>query len=101
MLALGLSQALFARGVNVQPILYPAVEEKAARLRFFITARHTEEQIRTTVDLVAEELGRITGQLARISPAANGGNGKGAQHPVTNGARASLSHLEQFPGVVD
>ncbi len=31
----------------MQPILYPAVEESAARLRFFITARHTEEQIRT------------------------------------------------------
>ncbi|MFN7307224.1 MAG: hypothetical protein ACK5TQ_11695, partial [Acetobacteraceae bacterium] len=26
---------LFARGINVQPILYPAVAEKAARLRFF------------------------------------------------------------------
>ena len=36
--ALQLSQALFERGINVQPILYPAVEEKAARLRFFITA---------------------------------------------------------------
>ena len=36
---LRLSQALFARGINVQPILYPAVEESAARLRFFITAR--------------------------------------------------------------
>jgi hypothetical protein len=40
----------------VQPILYPAVEESAARLRFFVTARHTEPQIRTTVDAVAEEL---------------------------------------------
>ena len=47
------------RGINVQPILYPAVEEKAARLRFFITAVHTEEQIRAAVDAVAEELARI------------------------------------------
>ena len=40
-----LSRRLFERGINVQPILYPAVEEAAARLRFFITACHTEKQI--------------------------------------------------------
>jgi 8-amino-7-oxononanoate synthase len=57
--SLRLSQALFARGINVQPILYPAVEESAARLRFFITARHTDQQIRDTVEAVAEELRKI------------------------------------------
>jgi len=57
--ALRLSQALFARGINVQPILYPAVEESAARLRFFITSDHTESQIRQTVAAVAEELAEI------------------------------------------
>ncbi len=56
---LRLSQALFERGINVQPILHPAVEEKAARLRFFITSNHTERQIRETVDAVADELARI------------------------------------------
>ena len=35
------SQLMFDRGVNVQPILHPAVEEKAARLRIFITSLHT------------------------------------------------------------
>jgi 7-keto-8-aminopelargonate synthetase-like enzyme len=50
MLALQMSKALLDRGVNVQPILHPAVEEKAARLRFFITSAHSEEQIRYTVD---------------------------------------------------
>jgi len=30
-----LSNQLFDAGINVQPIIYPAVEEKAARLRFF------------------------------------------------------------------
>ncbi|GIW93718.1 MAG: fatty acyl-AMP ligase [Pirellulaceae bacterium] len=57
--ALKLSQRLFERGINVQPILYPAVEEKAARLRFFITACHTDEQIDMTVDAVADELEAI------------------------------------------
>jgi len=28
----------WAAGINVQPIIYPAVEEKAARLRFFLSA---------------------------------------------------------------
>src|SRR6266404_9808507 len=41
-----LAQALFRRAINVQPILYPAVPERAARLRFFLTAAHSEEQIR-------------------------------------------------------
>ncbi|HUT91968.1 MAG TPA: aminotransferase class I/II-fold pyridoxal phosphate-dependent enzyme, partial [Thermoguttaceae bacterium] len=56
---LQLSKALFVRGVNVQPILYPAVEESAARLRFFLTSMHTEEQIRYAIDVVAEELEKI------------------------------------------
>jgi 8-amino-7-oxononanoate synthase len=54
-----LAEALFLRAINVQPIVYPAVGEKAARLRFFVSAQHTEEQIRTTVAAVAEELRRL------------------------------------------
>jgi 8-amino-7-oxononanoate synthase len=54
-----LADALFQRGINVQPILYPAVEEKAARLRFFVSATHTEEQIHHTVEVLAEELDRL------------------------------------------
>jgi len=60
--SLRLSRALFDRGINVQPILYPAVEESKARLRFFITSLHTEEQIRYTVETVAEELAKIDPQ---------------------------------------
>src|SRR5215470_17730403 len=54
-----LAQAMFERGVNVQPILYPAVPERAARLRFFLTAAHTEEQIRDTVRILMEENRRV------------------------------------------
>ncbi len=57
--SLRLSRMMFDRGINVQPILYPAVEEKAARLRFFITSSHSEEQIRLTVATVTEELRKI------------------------------------------
>jgi len=63
--ALRLSRALFARGINVQPILYPAVEESAARLRFFITSRHTDEQIRRTVAVMREELEQIDPAIIR------------------------------------
>jgi 8-amino-7-oxononanoate synthase len=56
-----LSQALFARRINVQPIVYPAVEEDAARLRFFISATHTEEEIERAVTALAEELGKNSG----------------------------------------
>lgn len=62
---LRLAEALLARGINVNPILYPAVEEDQARLRFFVTACHSEEQIRFTVATVAEELARLdAGALA-------------------------------------
>ena len=54
-----LSEALFARGINVQPILYPAVEEKSARLRFFVCADHTDQDIEHVVAVLAEELRRL------------------------------------------
>ncbi|MCH5376720.1 MAG: aminotransferase class I/II-fold pyridoxal phosphate-dependent enzyme, partial [Planctomycetes bacterium] len=59
LVALQLSRRLFERGINVHPILHPAVEEKAARLRFFLTATHTDEQIRFTVSSVEEELKKL------------------------------------------
>jgi 8-amino-7-oxononanoate synthase len=54
--ALSLADALFRRGISVNPILYPAVEEPLARLRFFVTAEHTPEQIERAVDALTEEL---------------------------------------------
>jgi 8-amino-7-oxononanoate synthase len=54
-----LSEALFRRKINVQPIVYPGVQERAARLRFFISSEHTEAQIQTTVEALAEEMRRL------------------------------------------
>ncbi|HEX7377744.1 MAG TPA: aminotransferase class I/II-fold pyridoxal phosphate-dependent enzyme [Pirellulales bacterium] len=71
---LQLSVALGRRGINVQPIVHPAVEEQAARLRFFITSKHTEEQIRYTVATLAEELGKLN------SIGLPSANGNGAAH---------------------
>jgi 8-amino-7-oxononanoate synthase len=52
-----LSAALFERGINVQPILYPAVPEKLARLRFFMCCEHSEADIRGAVSALAAEVG--------------------------------------------
>ncbi|MGF1511223.1 MAG: aminotransferase class I/II-fold pyridoxal phosphate-dependent enzyme [Myxococcota bacterium] len=62
---LKLSEALAARRINVQPIVYPAVEDDAARLRFFISATHSEIQLRQTADALVEELGRLRGEIGQ------------------------------------
>ncbi len=54
--ALQLSDALMRRGINADPILFPAVPEDKARLRFFVTSCHSSEQIRFMVKVLAEEL---------------------------------------------
>ncbi|MBU6276963.1 MAG: aminotransferase class I/II-fold pyridoxal phosphate-dependent enzyme, partial [Planctomycetes bacterium] len=52
--AIRVSQRLLEAGINARPILYPAVRETAARVRFFITCDHSEEQIADAVATVAE-----------------------------------------------
>jgi 8-amino-7-oxononanoate synthase len=60
-----LSMALFARGVNVQPILFPAVPESSARLRFFLSSEHSEADIRFAVEAtVAARAGAAPVELA-------------------------------------
>ncbi|QDT70085.1 Long-chain-fatty-acid--AMP ligase FadD26 [Planctomycetes bacterium MalM25] len=76
-MALALSMAMFERGVNVQPILHPAVEEAAARLRFFVTSAHSEEQIRTAIAALVDAREEVALKLAKIDPAAIPQAGKG------------------------
>ncbi|QTX22066.1 aminotransferase class I/II-fold pyridoxal phosphate-dependent enzyme [Comamonas aquatica] len=49
-----LSSQLFEHGINVQPILHPAVEEKAARLRFFLSSEHSQAQIEFSIQTIQE-----------------------------------------------
>lgn len=56
---LQLARLLGERRINVQPILHPAVDERLARLRFFLTARHTPEQISTVVKALTEALASV------------------------------------------
>jgi 8-amino-7-oxononanoate synthase len=65
-----LAQALFERGINVQPILYPAVPERAARLRFFLTSAHSEAQIRKTARILVEENQRVAAAPSEIAAVA-------------------------------
>lgn len=51
-----LSNRLTARGINVMPILHPAVAERHARLRFFITSEHTTADVEAAVEATAEEM---------------------------------------------
>ena len=61
---LRLADGLFRRGINVNPILHPAVDENEARLRFFVTSDHSQTQVRETVDILADELARLPGHGA-------------------------------------
>jgi hypothetical protein len=53
--ALLLADRMRQRGVNVQPIVYPAVPDAAARLRFFLNASHTDAHIEEAVAILAQE----------------------------------------------
>jgi len=52
--ALAVSQRLLEQGINARPILYPAVQESRARIRFFLTSEHSEEQIVAAVETLAD-----------------------------------------------
>ena len=59
MWALQLAQRLNHAGINVQPIVYPAVPDDASRLRFFLSSTHSHEQLGHTADLVASTLEEV------------------------------------------
>ncbi|MBV8186962.1 MAG: aminotransferase class I/II-fold pyridoxal phosphate-dependent enzyme, partial [Alphaproteobacteria bacterium] len=54
-----LSQRLLERGYNLFPAIFPGVAENQARLRFFLTSRHTQEQIDGVLDATTQELDRV------------------------------------------
>lgn len=50
---LRLSETLLERGIYVPPAIPPGVEPARSRLRFFINATHSEDQVRRAVDVLA------------------------------------------------
>ena len=59
MWALKLSERLLDQGINAKPIIFPAVGNDAARLRFFMTSLHTDEQLVFTADCIQKTLAEI------------------------------------------
>jgi 8-amino-7-oxononanoate synthase len=70
--AVMMSQRLLERGVNVLPVLYPAVPAKESRLRFFLTAAHTETDMDMALDIFCEELAYIPNKLTALKGATSG-----------------------------
>ena len=54
--ALRLSQSILRQGIDALPMVYPAVPDNSARLRFLSIAPIRPEQIRFALDVVAREL---------------------------------------------
>lgn len=54
--ALWLSCKLFDEGISSYPMLYPIVPRDKSRLRFFLNANHTKEQIERTINLIRDSL---------------------------------------------
>ncbi len=61
-LAIRLTERLLERGVNALPIIYPAVQLKTDRVRFFITSAHTHEQLSHAARVTREELDLLAGK---------------------------------------
>ncbi len=55
-----MANALFNRGVYAMPITFPAVKEGTARLRYFLSAAHSEEDVRKALDITVEEIPKVT-----------------------------------------
>ena len=56
-----LSAQLFDAGINVQPMVSPAVPNDQARLRFFVASTHTEEEIRSAVATLVLVMAQLDG----------------------------------------
>ena len=65
--AVKLSQVLFEGGINVQPIIYPAVPEQGARLRFFLSSLHEEPALRRTAAAVADGMRQVGNEKLNLA----------------------------------
>lgn len=62
-----LADAVFRRGLNALPITFPAVPEKQARLRFFLTSEHSDAQIDEAVAITAEALADVRSRSLKFT----------------------------------
>lgn len=59
MAAMQLSARLLEEGINAKPIVYPAVAEDSARLRFFLSSTHSEDELTHTADKIRQILDEL------------------------------------------
>lgn len=62
-----LSERMMARGCAAVPVFAPGVPEGQARLRFFLSASHTGEQIDAVITAMTEERGAVTDSGLSVS----------------------------------
>lgn len=58
------SEKMFQRGINVLPILFPAVAYDAGLLRFFVSGEHGTEQIEEALTVASETRAEVAGMVA-------------------------------------
>ncbi len=58
-----MSAILLESGFDVQPMVAPAVPENAARLRFFVTSRHSDADLRGAVAALADAIAQANAEL--------------------------------------
>ena len=56
---MAVSHALLERGINVQPVIYPAVSKNGSLLRFFLSADHTPAQLAFVVEQLQAVLASV------------------------------------------
>jgi 8-amino-7-oxononanoate synthase len=59
-----LSAMLLDAGISVQPMVAPAVPNDGARLRFFISCEHTEEELETAIERLVAAIRQLDGVVA-------------------------------------
>ncbi|MFD9905354.1 aminotransferase class I/II-fold pyridoxal phosphate-dependent enzyme [Streptomyces sp. NPDC059063] len=90
---MALSNALLRLGVNVMPIGHPAVPPDECRLRFFINADHTPDELDHALDL----LGRAMAAQQRSNETSR--TGPGADARTARGTASSSAATESAPAL--
>lgn len=66
MRAVQCANLLLERGINVQPVMAPAVPEREARLRFFISSLHSRQQLEAAAAATAAAIAETADQAVNL-----------------------------------
>lgn len=77
-----LAERLSGAGIAVVPVIPPGVPERSARLRFFLSAGHTAEEVENTVRVTVELLEELREQSVSLSALQMQGIGPNLLHRI-------------------